>query len=139
MRRGLDRKHQVESIRTKVDDVIRRSQAEVQKRVGKASYRAEYSNQNVSGTRGRSGGEEREQRANSRRTSPLRENHQIQENRRTYQGTGGFNEINNEGNDQQQWQSHHQPREERTSSSPLRDSRSKSGGNNRKGVSFAKN
>lgn len=43
VRKGLDRKHQVEAIRGKVDDVIRRSQAEVSKRVQQKSYRREES------------------------------------------------------------------------------------------------
>lgn len=43
VRRGLDRKHQVEQIRSKVDDVIRRSQYEVQQRINAASSRREVS------------------------------------------------------------------------------------------------
>ena len=77
VRRGLDRKHQVEQIRSKVDDVIRRSQYEVQQRINQAASSRRDTSANKSENMA-SAVESRQTRIKSAQNySPLRESYKI--------------------------------------------------------------
>lgn len=82
VRRGLDRKNQVEAIRNKVDDVIRRSQAEVQKR-GNMSKEQLMSRDKSreDGNFNRISKDEINYSKGERKYSPLRERYDAQDNR----------------------------------------------------------